>query len=68
MPEFNLFDREAYNVENDDELPSLTFSTNLGVDELPPLPSETTLDYQKVHYELERYTIFRALPMMMQYD
>jgi hypothetical protein len=26
------------------------------------------LNYQEVHYELERWTIFRGLPMMMQYD
>jgi hypothetical protein len=43
-------------------------TTNLGVNELPALPSEFTLNYQDVHYELERWTIFRGLPMLMHYD
>ncbi len=68
QPEFSIFERERYNVENDDELPSVTMSTNLGPNELAPLPSEHTLNYQQVHWELERWTIFRGLPLMMQYD
>lgn len=68
QPEYSIFERERFNVENDDELPSVSISTNLAVNELPPLPSEHTLNYQEVHYELERWTIFRGLPMMMQYD
>lgn len=68
QPEFSLIERERYNVENDEELPSVSVSTNLAVNELPPQPSEHTINYQEVHYELERWTIFRALPMMMHYD
>ena len=68
QPEFSIFERERYNVENDDELPSVSFSTALAPNELAPLPSEHTLNYQEVHYELERWTTFRGLPMMMQYD
>jgi hypothetical protein len=43
-------------------------STNLAPNELAPVPSEHTLNYQQVHWELERWTIFRGLPLMMQYD
>lgn len=68
QPEYAIFERDKYNVENDDELPSVSMSSNLAVNELPPLPSEHTLNYQEVHYELERWTIFRGLPMLMQYD
>jgi hypothetical protein len=68
QPEFSLFERERYNVENDDDLPAVTMSTMLAPNELLPLPSEHTYDYQKVHWELERWTIFKGLPMMMQYD
>jgi hypothetical protein len=40
----------------------------MGVNELHPLPSEYTYNYQEFHPELERWAIFRGLPMMMQYD
>lgn len=46
QPEFAMFERERYNVDNDEELPSVSTSTNLAVNELPPLPSEHTLNYQ----------------------
>jgi len=68
QPEFSVFERDRFNVENDEELPSLSMTTNLGVNELPALPSEFTLNYQDVHFELERWTIFRGLPMLMHYD
>jgi hypothetical protein len=68
QPEFSVFERDRFNVENDEELPSLSMTTNLEVNELPALPSEYTLEYQKVHYELERWTVFRGLPMLMKYD
>lgn len=45
LPEFAVFERERYNVENDDELPSVSMSTSLGPNELPPLPSDHTLNY-----------------------
>jgi hypothetical protein len=68
QPEFSVFERERYHVENDDELPSVSLSTNLAPNELPPMPNEHTLNYQEVHYELERWSIFRGLPMMMKFD
>lgn len=45
QPEFSVFERERYNVENDDELPSVTLSTNLAPNELAPIPSEHTYNY-----------------------
>lgn len=45
QPEFALFERERYNVENDDELPSVTMTTNMAPNELPPLPSDHTYNY-----------------------
>lgn len=67
-PEFSLLNREEYNVEDDDLLPTLALTTNMDVNELRPLPSEHTLNYQHFHPELERWAIFRGLPMMMKYD
>lgn len=66
--EFSLTERDHYTVGNDDELPTVSISTNLGPHELPPKPSNHTLNYQQYHQELEGWTIFRSLPMMMQYD
>lgn len=68
IPEQVFFDREEYNVENDDELPAVNVTSSMNPDELAPLPSDHTYDYQQVHWELERWSIFRGLPMMMQYD
>lgn len=45
QPEFSVFERERYNVENDEELPSVSMSTNMGPNELSPLPSDHTLSY-----------------------
>lgn len=43
-------------------------TTNMAINELPPLPSEHSYNYQEVMFELERWTIFRALPPMMKFD
>lgn len=68
QPEFAVFERERYNVDNDEDLPVVAMSTNYEVNELPPLPSDFTINYQEVHYELERWTVFRGLPIMMKFD
>ena len=46
----------------------MSITTNLEVGELPPLPSEFTFNYQEFHPELEKWTVFRAMPMLMKYD
>ena len=63
-----MFERERYNVTNDEELPSISISTNMKPHDLPPLPTDHTLVYQQVHYDLEKWTVFRALPEMMKFD
>lgn len=67
-PEFDLLDREKYTVQNDDDLPTISFSTNIGPNELTPLPIEHTLNYQEYHHELENWTLFRSLPIVTKYD
>ena len=44
-PEFAMFERERFNVTNDEEIPSVSVSSNLGPHDLAPLPSEFTLVY-----------------------
>ena len=68
QPEFSVFQRDNYNVDNDEDLPSVTFSSNTSLNELPPLPAEHTYIYQDFHYELERWAIFRSLPGLMNFD
>jgi hypothetical protein len=45
IPEWSVFDRDEYNVENDEDLPSLSLTTAIGVNELPVLPSTFTNNY-----------------------
>ena len=33
-------------------------------DELLPMPNDHTLNYTELHYELERWSLFRALPLL----
>jgi hypothetical protein len=68
QPEFELYERESYNVANDKDLPQLTYTSNTGVNELMPQHNDNTLDYQKLHPELERWAIFRSLPPLLNYE
>jgi len=40
----------------------------MGVNELPPIPSEHSLRYQEVHPEWEQWAVFRSLPDAMRFD
>lgn len=68
QPEFEMYNRENYNVQTQDDLPQITFMSNITTDELAPQHNDNTLDYQKLHPELERWAIFRSLPQLMEYD
>ena len=46
----------------------LTFHSNLEMEELAPMNNEHTLDYQKLHPELEDWAIFRSLPNLLFWD
>jgi hypothetical protein len=45
QPEFAAFDRDNYNVNNDSELPSITFTSTLGINELTPVPLDMGFNY-----------------------
>jgi hypothetical protein len=49
MPEYDLYNQESYRVNDEEDLPSLTLSTTMKLDDLPPIPAEHTLDYQLFH-------------------
>ena len=67
-PEHELFNREAYNVADDAELPQVTFMSATHPDELPPQHEDNTLFYEDIHGEVEKWQAFRALPEIMKYD
>ena len=45
IPEYDLADDEKYNVQNEDEMPSISYSTHMSPHELTPLPATHELDY-----------------------
>lgn len=68
IPEFDLLDREKYDTSMPGKLPALRFHSHITQDELLPLPNDHTLRYSEVHYEIERWSLFRALPMLTTFD
>lgn len=44
-PEFSFNDREQFMTNNDDDLPSISLTSNTGPHDLPPQPAEHTLIY-----------------------
>ena len=65
VPETALFEHSNYedqSASNNDIMPATSFSTQLGVGDLPPMPAEHTYVYHNFHFELERWAIFRMLP------
>lgn len=68
IPEFDLLDREKYDTSLPGKLPMLRFHSHIQQDELLPMPNDHTFRYSEVHYELERWSLFRALPQLMKFD
>jgi hypothetical protein len=62
IAEFDIADRNKYDLTQGGKLPFMRFHSHMKEDELLPLPDNHTLDYTKVHYELERWTLFMSLP------
>jgi len=67
-PEFALFSKQNYNIQEGTKNPEITFSSNMGPNELPVLQPDAPMMYQKLHDQLERWTIFRMLPQILAYD
>ena len=67
-PEFEITNRESYTTANPRDLPLMTFHSNLEMEELAPINNEHTIDYQKLHPELEDWAIFRSLPNLLFWD
>ena len=68
IPEFDISDRTKWDMSRGEKLPFLRFHSHIAEDELLPIPDEHTLNYQQVHWELERWSIFKALPTLINWD
>ena len=49
-------------------MPFLRFHTPIRENELLPVPEDHTLDFSKIMWELERWTLFKSLPSLMEFD
>lgn len=67
-PERDAADREKYDLKLPGQLPYLRFHSHIQVGELLPLPEVHHHQYQKIHWELERWTLFQGLPNLMKWD
>lgn len=65
LPEFDIADHNNYDVREGPVF--LRFHTPIGKDEVLPIPPEHTLRHNEVHWEIENWSIQRALPQMMTY-
>jgi len=66
-PAFDIANRELYDTSSPGKLPFMRFHTTIQKDELLPLPHEHSLDYNHVHWEIERWTLFKALPDILRF-
>ncbi len=65
MPEFDIAETKNYKLDNG--LPFLRVHTPIQKDELLPIPPDHTFNHTKIHYELERWNIYRQLPNAMSF-
>ena len=66
IAEFDVANFDQY--QNTGRLPFLRFSSHIAKDELLPIPEKHTLDYSELHWELERWTLFKSLPNLINFD
>lgn len=68
VPEFDMTDHFKYDHSLPGKMPALRFHTQIDQDELLPMPEDHTLRYSELHYEIERWSLFKTLPMIMEFD
>jgi len=66
-PQEIMFEKERIRLK-DGTLPEFHIHTTTGPNELGPLQPNMPLWYDKVHYGLENWTMYRMLPQMILYD
>lgn len=68
QPEFELLNRANFNVEDDSEMPQITYLSNTQLNELAPQQNEKFFKYQEYQPLIEDWAIFRQLPQIMRFD
>lgn len=68
IPEFDMVEREKFDTSMPGKLPKLRYHSHILEDELLPMPTDYNLRYNEVHYEIERWSLFRTLPHMVNFD
>lgn len=49
-------------------MPDIEITSNIGPNELGPIQPNAPLMYQKLHRDLENWSIYRLLPQLIQFD
>ena len=68
IPEFAMFDKANFQTQEGIRNPELTFQSNTGPNELPPMQPDCPMDYEKVHFDLEKWSVYRLLPQLLKWD
>jgi len=63
-----MFNKENFHVQEGTRNPEITFSSNQGPNDLPVIMPDAPMMYQRLHHQLERWSIFRMLPQILAYD
>ena len=58
-PEHEIFKKDHWRVHEDARPLEMSYLSNQGPNELPPLQPDIAYAYQDIHYTLEKWTIFR---------
>lgn len=66
--EFAMFSKKNFDLSENGETPELTFQSDTGPNDLPPINPDTPFQYQEVHPMLEGWAVYRLLPQLLKYD
>ena len=67
-PEWALHHKSNFEVKEDGAKPEICFSSITGPNELPPFQPDRPMMYQRVHFGLESWTVFKQLPALLKYE
>ena len=63
-----MFDKTNFSVPEGARNPELTYQRNMGPNELPVMQPDAPSNYNHVHYELEKWSVYRMLPQLLRFD
>ena len=66
-PQHALMYQDTYR-DKDGSVPKVDFISTIGTNELGPIQPNEPYMYQRLHYGLENWTMFRLLPQIIEFD